>query len=107
MQRSEPDIQKADAVLQLAMSLYEYGQHERVLSLLKLHDWFVSGREPSLLLRLKTLVKLSRFTEAKQVSETTGIVPPPRLMAEIYWGLGEKDLGDAEFRKSLTTQGPG
>lgn len=96
------DIQRADAVLQLATSLSAYGQHERVLSLLNLHDWLVAGRDLSSLLRINTLLRLHRYADAKQVCDATGVKLPPALMATIHWGLGEQSLGDAEFQTSLT-----
>jgi hypothetical protein len=102
MSKISPDPQKADAVLRLATSLFDYGQHQRVLALLDLHDWLADDQNASLILRIQTLLKLMQFAEARQVCERTTIILPSNLLAQIHWGLGEKSLGDTQFR-SLTT----
>jgi hypothetical protein len=96
---SSADMQKADAVLQLARSLFNYGQHERVLSLLDLHDWIVTDIEESTMLRMQVLIKLQKFADAKLLCTLSKIEFPRNLLAEINWGLGQKEAGDSFFRK--------
>ncbi|MEL7093563.1 MAG: hypothetical protein AAFN94_17690 [Pseudomonadota bacterium] len=94
------DDPQARAVLHLAQSLYDYGQHERTLALLDLYDWLRPRCDAPFDLRVSALIKLRRLDEAKALCEATPSPRAARHLAEVYWGLGDKTRGDSYFRQS-------
>lgn len=94
------DSQQARAVLQLAQSLFDYGQHSRTLALLDLYDWLNPDEDIAFELRIRTLLKLRRLEDAKALCKLTSHDIANDYLAEIYWGLGEKEIGDKHFSNS-------
>jgi hypothetical protein len=94
------------AALTLAERLCAYGQPERALSVLDLAEWIHPGHDATRALRVKALAKLERWVEALDLilENSKGIAGP--LLAQIYWAVGEKALGDHYFNGSERTIPP-
>jgi len=96
-----------DAVMELARTLFRYGQFERVLSLLELAAWLSPGAREVGEQRVATLIKLSRWEDALQeILSNVGIDKVDyKLLCQVYWKLGEINLGDRHFAQRSARAG--
>lgn len=92
------------AVLGLAKKLFEYGQFQRVLSLLDLLDWMADPHEDAMTLRIACLCKTGQFEEAVSYCLEEHAQVSSAVLAEVYWGLGELDMGDTGFRTWISAR---
>lgn len=95
------DETHAQALLELSEKLFEYGQFYRVLSLLDLLDWMSDPHEDAIALRIRALCKTGQFEEAVAYCLEGNATVNSAVLAEVYWGLGEMDMGDTGFRASV------